>query len=146
MASQLKERLVVFVKRPLGQRAVALPCASAARAVVCGRRLRYGERAEVQQELRSEKPKKEREEGDLLCSRARSAPRDEAPTDFRLLGSCLVELLLLTLCCAARSQLDQGLTVLNIRKDVTSAYKALQYAEFYRITCFFTGEITSSGD
>lgn len=58
---------------------------------------------------------------DLLCSRAHSASNDEVPTDFRLLASSVVELLHLTLCCAPRSQLDQGLTVLNIRKDATSA-------------------------
>ena len=60
-------------------------------------------------------------ETDVLCLRAHSASNDEAPTDFGLLDSSIAELLDLALCWAPRSQLDQGLTVLNIRKDVISA-------------------------
>lgn len=44
-------------------------------------------------------------------------------------------------CCASRCQPDQGLTILNIRKNVISAKKAIRYTAVYRITRFYVRKV-----
>lgn len=98
----------------VGQRAVTLPCCGLwPMAALWG----TGHKCSRNYGLKN----KGKSMRDLLRSRAHSTSHDEVSTDFRLLASSIVELLHLTLCCVPRSQLDQGLTVLNIRKDATSA-------------------------
>lgn len=116
-----EKRLIVFVKRSLGYGAATLLYPLPARAVVEGGWQCWKERGKPQRKLRSGKEVKERDEERAgLCLRPHSASHDEAPTDIRLSDPSRVELFEST-CCGPRSQLDQGLTALYIRKDVISA-------------------------